>query len=207
MRIGSTALVLCAGFCFQASYISAQSRTLTLAEVLARAREQAPQVVSARLALEETRGRLVGASLRFQSNPELEGAVGNRRGPDTRFTDFEIGLRQTFEPGSRRSARAEAVTAAMAQGSAELDEATRLVLRAAATAYYRALHAAERITLLTTAQEVATGVYSVADRRFKVGDIAVLDVEYCPGIARARALSGRQRRRHGHLRLGNSGSC
>ena len=36
---------------------------LTLTDVLARAREQAPQVVSARLALEEARGRVTGASL------------------------------------------------------------------------------------------------------------------------------------------------
>ena len=71
---------------------------MTLAEVLARAREQAPQIVSARLALEEARGRLVGASVRFQANPQIDAAVGNRNGPDTRFTDFELGLGQSFEP-------------------------------------------------------------------------------------------------------------
>ena len=71
---------------------------MTLAEVLARAREQAPQIVSARLAMEEARGRLLGASVRFQANPEIDAALGNRNGPDTRFTDFELGLGQSFEP-------------------------------------------------------------------------------------------------------------
>jgi hypothetical protein len=112
---------------------------MTLAEVLARAREQASQIIIARLAIHEARGRLAGAALRFQTNPELEGVLGNRQGPDRRFTDFEIGLRQTFEPGSRRAARIAGANAGIARSSAELDEMTRLVLRDAAAAYYRAL--------------------------------------------------------------------
>ncbi len=188
MRIGSSAVALCAAVCFQPGTASAQGRTMTLAEVLARAREQAPQIISARLAVEETRGRLLGAALRFQTNPELEGAFGNRQGPDRRFTDLEIGLGQTFEPGSRRAARIDGANAAIAQSSAELDEMTRFVLRAAAGAYYRALHATERIRLLITTQELAGGVYSVADRRFKAGDIAVLDVNIArASFARVRA--------------------
>jgi hypothetical protein len=72
MRIGTSAVAVCAAVCFQAGSVNAQTRVLTLADVLARARDQAPQIVSARLALEETRGRLVGASLRFQANPEID---------------------------------------------------------------------------------------------------------------------------------------
>jgi cobalt-zinc-cadmium efflux system outer membrane protein len=161
---------------------------MTLAEVLGRAREQAPQIVSARLALEETRGRLLGASLRFQTNPELAAGLGNRQGPGDRFTDFDIGVGQTLEPGSRRSARIEGAHAAIAQSSADIDETTRIVLRSAAAAYYRALHATERIRLLTATQELAARVHSVADRRFKAGDIAILDVNIArASLARVRA--------------------
>ena len=130
---------------------AAQGRALTLPEVLARAREQAPQIVSARLALEEARGRLLGASVRFQANPQIDAALGNRNGPDSRFTDFELGLGQTFEPGARRSARIAGANAAIAQSAANIDEVTRTVLRAAASAYYRAVHANERIRLLNAA--------------------------------------------------------
>ena len=105
MRIGSRAVAVCAALCVHVGTAGAQRQPLTLADVLARAREQAPQIVSARLALEETRGRLLGASLRVQANPEVDVGVGNRQGNDSRFTDFEIGLAQSFEPGSRRSAR------------------------------------------------------------------------------------------------------
>jgi len=188
MRIGSSTVAVCAAVCLQAGIAGAQVRTMTLAEVLARAREQAPQIVSARLALEETRGRLLGASLRFQANPEVDAGLGNRQGADRRFTDFEIGLGQTFEPGARRSARIAGADAAIAQRSADVEETTRIVLRSAAAAYYRALHATERIRLMTATQELAVRVHSVADRRFKAGDIAVLDVNIArASLARVRA--------------------
>lgn len=161
---------------------------MTLAEVLARAREQAPQIVSARLAMEEARGRLLGASVRFQTNPEIDAAVGNRNGPETRFTDFELGLGQSFEPRARRSARIAGANAAIAQSSANIDEVTRTVLRLAASAYYRAVHANERIRLLNATHELAVRVYATADRRFKAGDIAVLDVNIArTSLARVRA--------------------
>jgi cobalt-zinc-cadmium efflux system outer membrane protein len=161
---------------------------LTLADVLARAREQAPQIVSARLALEESRGRLLGASLRLQANPQIDAAVGNRNGPDTRFTDFELGFGQAFEPASRRSARIAGATAAIAQSTANVDEVTRAVLRLAASAYYRAVHANERIRLLNASHDLALSVFSTADRRFKAGDIAVLDVNIArASLARVRA--------------------
>jgi cobalt-zinc-cadmium efflux system outer membrane protein len=161
---------------------------MTLEEVLARAREQAPQIVSARLAVEEARGRLLGSSVRLQSNPQVDAAVGNRNGTDTRFTDFEVGLGQSFEPGARRSARIDGANAAIAQSAANVDEVTRTVLRLAASAYYRAVHANERIKLLNATHEVALSVYAAADRRFKAGDIAVLDVNIArASLARVRA--------------------
>ncbi len=188
MRIGRSAVAVCAAVCLQAGMAGAQSQSLTLADVLARARGQAPQIVSARLALEETRGRLLGASLRFQANPEIDVGLGNRQGTGRRFTDFELGLGQSFEPGSRRSARIAGANAAIAQGSADVDEITRVVLRSAATAYYRALHANQFIRLLNATQELAARVHSVADRRFRAGDIAVLDVNIArASLARVRA--------------------
>ena len=188
MRMGTRAVAVCAVVCLHAGAAAAQSRVMTLAEVLARAREQAPQIVSARLALEEARGRLLGASVRFQANPEIDAALGNRNGPDTRFTDFELGLGQSFEPGARRSARIAGANAAIAQSSANIDEVTRTVLRLAASAYYRAVHANERIKLLNATHELASSVYATADRRFKAGDIAVLDVNIArASLARVRA--------------------
>jgi cobalt-zinc-cadmium efflux system outer membrane protein len=188
MRMGTRTVAVAAIVCLNAAIAAAQGRTMTLAEVLARAREQAPQVVSARLALEETRARLAGASVNPKANPQIDGAVGNRNGPGTRFTDFEIGFGQAFEPGSRRSARIDGANAAIAQSSANIDEVTRAMLRQAASAYFRAVYANERIKLLNAAYDLASSVASAADRRFKAGDIAVLDVNLArASLARVRA--------------------
>lgn len=188
MRMGSGAVAVCAAVCLQSGMAEAQSQSLTLADVLARARERAPQITSARLALEETRGRLAGASLRYQANPEVDAGLGVRLAPQERFTDFELGITQMFEPGSRRSARIDGANAAIAQSAADVDEATRTVLREAAAAYYRALHASERIRLLTATEALAAEVFSVADRRFRAGDIAVLDVNIArASLARVRS--------------------
>ena len=135
MRTGTRAVAVCAVVCLHAGVAAAQGRVITLAEVLARARERAPQIVSARLALEEARGRLLGASVRSQANPEIDASLGNRNGTGVRFTDFQLGLGQSFEPGARRSARVDGANAAIAQGSANIDEVTRTVLRVAASAY------------------------------------------------------------------------
>jgi len=161
---------------------------MTLADVLNLARERAPQVVSARLALDEARGRLTGASLRAPTNPELVVQTGNRQAPGSRWTDLEVGVTQMLEPGSRRSARMAGANAAIAQGTADIQETTRTVLHAAARAFYRAVHAGERAQLLITAQDVAAAVYAAADRRFRAGDIAVLDVNLArASLARVRA--------------------
>ena len=188
MRTGTRAVAVCAVVCLHAGVAAAQGRVMTLAEVLARVREQAPQIVSARLALDEARGRLAGASVRFQANPQIDAAVGNRNGPDTRFTDFELGIGQAFEPGARRSARIAGANAAISHSSASAEEVTRTVLRLAGSAYFRAVHASERIKLLNATGELASAVYSAADRRFKAGDIAVLDVNIArASLARIRA--------------------
>ena len=187
MRIERWAAALCAAVSLQAGAANAQDRALTLAEVLARARERAPQIVSSRLAVEEARGRLLGAMVR-RPNPELDASLGNREGPESRFTDLGLGVAQKFEPGSRRAARIDGANAAIAQSEANVDETMREVLRHAAGTYFRVLHAQERIRLLDTTRELAAGVHAVAGRRFKAGDIAVLDVNIArASLARVRA--------------------
>ena len=188
MGMGVRALAVCGIVCACANGAAAQGKAMTLAEVLARARTQAPQIVSARLAVEEARTRLIGATLRQQTNPELDAWAGNRSNPTERFTDYEFGLTQTFEPGARRSARVAGANAAIAQSTATVDEATRTALYQAAGAFYRAVYATERIKLLDAAFSLATSVYTAADRRYRAGDIAVLDVNIArASLARVRA--------------------
>lgn len=165
----------------------AQDTPLTLAEVLAHAREQAPQVVVARLAIDEARARVVGAAQRFQSNPDLDVIAGNRTGGEGRSTDFQIGVGQTLERGDRRTARRAAASAAVGQATATADDRRRLVLQAAAATYYRGLHAIERTRLLRVSQQLSDEIEAIAQRRFRAGDVAVLDAN----VARAAAARAR----------------
>lgn len=168
----------------------AQSAPLTLADALARAREHAPQVTVARLAAEESRGRLIGASRRFQSNPDVDFSMGRRQDRESSqgVLDVQAGVAQTFEPGARKRARIAGAEAAMEQSAAGRDEVTRDVLAATAEAFYRVLHADRRVALLRDAESLAVTVASTADRRFAAGDIAVLDVNLArTSLARVRA--------------------
>lgn len=187
MRLRSW-IAIPAGVLIWPAIACAQPQRLTLSEALTRAREQAPRIAAARLTVDEARGRLLGAGLRFQNNPELDVGIGRRAGSGETSTDLDAGIQQLFEPRGRRTARIVAATEGVAQGTAAVDETTRLVLRETASAFLRALHARERVKLLDTAEGLAAQVYAAADRRFKAGDIAVLDVNLARGLlARTRA--------------------
>lgn len=165
-----------------------QSDGLTLAEVLARARAASPEIVSAQLSVGEARARLTGAMVPWAQNPQVDGAAGRRTGAQGDFTDWQIGISQPFEPPSRRAARMAGADAAMAQGTARVNEITRIVLRNTASTYYRAVHAGARLGQLAEAEELASGIYQAADRRFRAGDSAVLDVNIArAALARVRA--------------------
>ena len=161
MRVACTALAL-SGVVLLCPGLAGAQTVLTLADVLAKAREQAPQIVSARLALAEARGRLAGASLRYQSNPEFDVVLGNRQGASPRSTDFQLGAAQMFEPAGRRAARVGGATAQIDEGVAMAEETTRDVLREAAATFYRAVYAAERVRLTL---EAAVGMAAKSTKR------------------------------------------
>lgn len=186
MRTREFFLAVCAGAWLWPAAADAETLRLTLSDALMRAREQAPRIVSARLALEEARARLLGAGTR-PNNPELDVGLGRRSG-ETASTDVELGIQQMLEPAGRRRARMAAATEGVAQGTAIIEDTTRQVLADVAAAFLRALHASAQINLLTAAEALASQVHAAAHRRFKAGDIPVLDVNIArASLARARA--------------------
>lgn len=174
--------------CLLQSSAAAQSISLSLEEALARAREQAPAVLIARARVEEARGRLFGARVRFRDNPTIDVGTGPRNTEAGTLTDLDVGFAQLFETGGQRAARIAGAEAGIARETASADDARRLALRAVALAYLRTLYAQERIALLRGSEAVAAEVMTVADRRNAAGDIALLDVNIAKiSLARARA--------------------
>ena len=165
-----------------------QETTLTFEQALDMARTRAPIVLSARARIEEARGRLKGASVLFQQNPSVETEVGPRIASPNNFTDVDVALTQDFELGGRRKARIAGAEAGVAREVADSGEATRRLLREVASVFSRALAAQERMRLLATTERLAQEFLQIAERRYRAGDVAILEVNLSrTSAARARA--------------------
>jgi outer membrane protein, heavy metal efflux system len=165
-----------------------QMNVLTLNQALNRARLKAPALLSARARIEEARGHLKGASIGLQSNPAVEGTVGPRLSDQGRTTDGDISVTQDFEAIGRRSARIAGAQTGVTREIAASRETGRGLLRDVAVAFIRALAANEKLKVLTTAEQVASGFLETAERRYQAGDIPILEVNLAKnGAARARA--------------------
>ena len=167
----AAAAVVCASL-----ELSGQSTRITLAESLALARDQSPAVLIARARIDEVRGRLTGARVRFRENPDIEAFAGPRRGDAGTTADVDVGFTQRFETGGQRAARIAGAQAAVAAEQSTAHQVGRLALQESALAFFRTVHAQERVRLLDEAEATARQVLEIAVRRFESGDIAVLDV-------------------------------
>jgi cobalt-zinc-cadmium efflux system outer membrane protein len=161
---------------------------MTLSEALDMARARAPIILSARARIEEARGRLKGASILFQQNPTIETEAGPRIASPNRFTDVDVSLTQEFEVAGRRRARISGAEAGVDKQVAEGEEATRRLLREVAASFSHALAAQERVRLVTTTEKLSEEFLQIAERRYRAGDVAVLEVNLArTTLARTRS--------------------
>jgi len=164
-----------------------QPVVLTYEDALERARSAAPAIVAARMRIEEARGRVLGASLRFSTNPTI-GVEGGRREGAASSTDYGVEVAQELDLPARRRARIDAARAGVTQEEQRARETEREVLRDVATAYVRALEARERAGSGANGERLADEALHIAERRYAAGDVAQLDVNLArTAVARADA--------------------
>jgi cobalt-zinc-cadmium efflux system outer membrane protein len=164
-----------------------QGIALTLDDALERARQSAPAIVAARMRSDEARGRVVGASLAFSTNPTVEVEGGRRSGAAT-STDYGVEVGQEIDLPQRRRARIDAAQAAVTQEEQRAREVERDVLREVATSFLRAVEARERAEAATTGRHLADEAQRIAERRYTAGDVAQLDVNLArTAVSRADA--------------------
>jgi cobalt-zinc-cadmium efflux system outer membrane protein len=90
--------------------------------------------------------------------------------------------------GGRRKARIAGAEAGVAKELADSGEATRRLLREVAAVFSRSLAAQERMRLLATTEKLAQEFLQIAERRYRAGDVAILEVNLSrTSAARARA--------------------
>jgi cobalt-zinc-cadmium efflux system outer membrane protein len=163
-------------------------QSLTLDDVLARARVRAPQIVAAKDRIDEARGHLTGASVLLQENPVVEGSIGPRYSPNGDTTDYDITLSQSFEVGGRRAARIVEARKGLERETATSRDIARRVLRDVSMAFVRGLAAKERMSLAEASSKIADELSQSMNRRFEAGDVPILDVNLARNSsARARA--------------------
>jgi cobalt-zinc-cadmium efflux system outer membrane protein len=164
-----------------------QPAVLTLEDALERARQSAPAVIAARMRIDEARGRVVGASLPFASNPTVEVEAGRHSGA-TSSTDYGLEVGQDLELPRRRRARIDAAQAGVTQEEQRAREVEREALREVATTFLRAVEARERAEAAGSGKRLADEALRIADRRYAAGDVAQLDVNLArTAVARADA--------------------
>lgn len=177
-------LVLCA---LTSAAQMQQPIVLTYEETLERARSAAPAIVAARMRIEEARGRVIGASLPFSTNPTI-GVEGGRRSGAASSPDYGVEVAQELDLPARRRARIDAARAVVAQEEQRARESERQVLPDVATSYLRALEARERAGSSTNGKRLADEALHIAERRYAAGDVAQLDVNLArTAVARAEA--------------------
>src|SRR5689334_6901924 len=133
--------------CFLSGVAPAQQGSMTLEQVLTRARQRAPQILSAQDRIDEARGRLTGASIRLQENPTVELAAGPRFSRNGDTPDYDLIQRQSVELGGRRAARIGGARAGIEREAATSRDVVRRLLRDVSVGFARGLAAKERLRL------------------------------------------------------------
>lgn len=163
--------------------------TLTLAEARASALASSPELRREAAAVDELRGRLLGART-YPFNPfaELEGA--NRDGADGSSTDRALSLSQEVEIGGQRGKRAAAAEAALAAAESRYERRRREVLAAVERAFAETVRGRELLAVAAADVELTRGLLSYQERRLEAGAGTQINVNL------ARASTGRAVRRH-----------
>ena len=125
---GRAQWLLAAGWIAVSLAAHAQEASMTLDQVLARARQHAPRVLAAQDQIREARGRLTGASVLLQENPVAGAMVGPRDSAGGDTTDFDFSISQPLELGGRRTARIAGARAGLGRETAASQSAIRELL-------------------------------------------------------------------------------
>ncbi|MBI4517757.1 MAG: TolC family protein [Deltaproteobacteria bacterium] len=155
---------------------AASAEPLTLDRALDMARQNNPELLSARQEAEIARGRLVKARYWNQFNPEIEGGAAQRRfdagGSDAQRTG---GVSLEFEVAGQRGKRIDEADRHLARVEAEIANAERLVLTQVREAFYRVLYLERRLQLFRQVEDLNRRLRDASAERFRSGKVPKLE--------------------------------
>jgi len=154
----------------------ATAEPLTLERALDTARQNNPELLSARQDAEIARGRLVKARYWNQFNPEIEGGAAQRRfdsgGSDAQRTG---GVSLEIEVAGQRGKRIDEAERNLARVEAEIANAERLVLAQVKEAFYRVLYLERRLQLFRQVEDLNRRLRDASAERFRSGEVPKLE--------------------------------
>ncbi|MCS6925245.1 MAG: TolC family protein [Candidatus Binatia bacterium] len=155
-----------------------EEASLTLAEALARARRQNPDLLAVRQELEIARGRLVRAQYPNPFNPELGGGAASRHFAEIpgSSNDFDITLSQELEVAGQRRKRIEEADRNLAKVTQQIKDRERLILAQVKEVFYRSLFLRRRLALARAVEDLNRRLRDIATARFQAGDVAKMEV-------------------------------
>lgn len=173
----------------------ADSLTIDLEAAHARARQSAPDAISAHAKVAQARAAGVGARIRFEENPDIAAGAGVRSGtPLTTAADVRIS--QPLELG-RRSARIAVADAGEREARAETEAALRELDLAVTLAFNDARHADLAVEAATLSEALTARSVTAAQKRHQAGELSDLDFDLAKialGRAHATLASARSDR-------------
>jgi cobalt-zinc-cadmium efflux system outer membrane protein len=113
--------------------------------------------------------------VRTLQNPELELAAGPRTG-DENSIDTEVGVEIPIELWGRRDKRIAFARAGLQREEHTANDVRRQSVSAAVGAYYRVLHAEERLRVAQERKTVAEELLRIATERHRAGDVPKFEV-------------------------------
>ena len=157
------------------SALSADERSITLEEAVARAMERHPSVAQARLEVEAARGRRM--QLAAVPNPELAfEAVGLPLWNSSGEKEFSLGFSQMIEHPRKRAVRRDIGALGEARSQLELDRARNVLRGRVERAYFEAAFAQTSLADLESLLLTIEDYTGLAVERYKAGEVAYLDV-------------------------------
>ncbi|NVB80898.1 MAG: TolC family protein [Kofleriaceae bacterium] len=185
-RISRARLVCAALILAWTASAYADSLTIDLAAAHARAREQAPDAITAHAKVAQARAAGVGARIHFEENPNISMGPGVRNSnPLTVAADVRI--TQPLEIG-HRSARIAVADAGEREARAETEAALRELDLAVTLAFNEARHADLAVEAATLSVALTTRSVTAADKRHQAGELSDLDFDLAKiALGRARA--------------------
>jgi cobalt-zinc-cadmium efflux system outer membrane protein len=149
---------------------------LTLEQAFEIAYQNNPELLAAQQNLEIARGRLVKGRYLNQFNPALRGRGFNRDfAQGGSGGQYQLYLSQEVEIAGQRGLRIEEAQRNLKKVEAIVQDQERILRGAVRRAFYTALFAGERYTLLQKVEELTRRVRDAASARFRAGVAPIME--------------------------------